>query len=168
MPNADYLCGPCVEAGAISVEEPMELPVMSKVCPLCGEATLERVWSGARSNPMPVRGARPDPIGARQIEHASAAAYDEARASHDSAVRGRAMLQKTAGWGIQMCGVNELPARLQRMGLAPAALPSGTSRPTPAVSSPLLAGTVAGRKLTPGRGSLVDKEHPALPPMKSA
>lgn len=41
--KADYVCQPCLDAERLA--EPIELPVMSKVCPVCAEATLERVWT---------------------------------------------------------------------------------------------------------------------------
>lgn len=54
---ADYLCAACVESGAMP--EPLTLPTMSKVCPVCAGATLERVWTASnlpsvvRHQPVP-------------------------------------------------------------------------------------------------------------------
>lgn len=49
-PRADFLCQPCFDSGRMPA--PVELPVMSRRCPLCGKARgLQRIWSGASSNP---------------------------------------------------------------------------------------------------------------------
>lgn len=145
-PRADYVCQPCLDSGAM--EEPLELPVMSKACPLCGGATLERVWSGARSNPGIARGTALTSDG-HSNDRTIADTISESNRSREVAARANAENR-----GLGLPGSFAVP--IERAAALVGA-PMGNANPRP-ITSPLLAGTVAGREAHPGPGTLVDKD----------
>lgn len=117
--RADYLCSACYDSGTMT--EPVTLPVLSKVCPICAAPTLERIWTP----PHVSTGV------AKDVDARMEAGYIQQQRARDT---GRAMQRQAPSFAVpmhQLAGVIGQPIGNLR---GPA------SRPTPTVTVPTLAG----------------------------
>lgn len=146
-PHADFVCL-SKKCAADNGEGQMtfDLPVDAVMCPY-GHKRLQRIWtppgilrSGSREGGAWQKGI--DQAGSEAMDRH--AALRDARLDHDKQAREISALNGGAPIPKLAVPLKEIMPTLQQLGMR-----EGEAKPTPQISSPLLAGTVARRPMAP-------------------